>query len=145
MVPDHDDTVNDPFREIMSMMTTETIHESALMFLQAVVNGHIARILIDCDASYNFISEDFVKSHDLKADHIPCVLVMVASGMKSYLDQALMNFELKLDNFSDIITSAYVFPTTHGTEYDVILSFPWLFKSNPLIDWKTQTITIKSE
>ena len=33
LVPDHDDTVNDPFREIMSMMTTETIHKSALMFL----------------------------------------------------------------------------------------------------------------
>ena len=142
MVPDYNDTVNDPFREIMSMMTTETIHKSALMFLQ-VVNGHIARILIDCGASHNFISEDFVKSHDLKADHISCVSVTFASGMKSYLDQALMTFELKLDNFSDIITSAYVFPTIHGTEYGVILGLPWLFKNNPLIDWKTQIITIK--
>ena len=60
------------------------------------MNGHIARVLIGCGTSHNFISEDFVKSHDLKAGHIPCVSVTVASGMKSYLDQALMNFELIL-------------------------------------------------
>ena len=144
IVPDHDNTVNETFHEIMSMMTTKIIHKSALMFLQGVVNGYIARVLIDCGVSHNFISEDFVKSHDLKACHIPCVSVTVASGMKSYLDQALMNFELKVDNFSDVIACAYVFTTSHGTEYDVILDLALLFKNNPLIDWKTQIITIKT-
>ncbi|CAF2747692.1 unnamed protein product [Rotaria sp. Silwood2] len=124
------------------MMPAKEIDKSALLFLEGNVNGHATHILIDCGASHNFISEDFVKRHHFKTSLIPRVLVTVANGVTSYIDQVLLDFDLKLDHFNDKITSAYVFPISTATNYDVILGVPWLFKNNPCINWQTRTITI---
>ncbi|CAF3028738.1 unnamed protein product [Rotaria sp. Silwood2] len=143
-IPDNADNDIDPLREIMSMLTTQEFNTSELLFLEGNVNGYDARILIDCGASHNFISENFIKFHNLQTSGIPRVSVTVANGIKSYIDQELMNFELKLDEFNEKITSAYVFPINSETNYDMILGLPWLFKNNPRIDWKTRIITINT-
>jgi hypothetical protein len=96
-------------------------------------------------ASHNFISEDFVKCHTLPTTSVARVSVAVANGIKSYIDQALVDFELTLNNFNDKITLAYVFPIKSCANYDLILGLPWLFKINPHIDWKTRTITITAK
>jgi len=132
----------DPIHEIMSMIKTREFDQSALMFLEGNVNSYNARILIDCGASHNFIAEDFVKCHNLPTSRIARVSVTVANGIKSYIDQALVDFQLTLDVFNDTVTSAYVFPITSEANYDLILGLPWLFKNNPHIDWKTRIITI---
>ncbi|CAF4979974.1 unnamed protein product [Rotaria sp. Silwood1] len=55
---------------------------------------------------------------------VASVSVAVANGIKSYSDQALVNFELQLDRFSDRITLAYLFPIKPYTSYDLILGLP---------------------
>ncbi|CAF3434864.1 unnamed protein product [Rotaria socialis] len=142
--PDNGDYDIDPLRQIMSLMTTKEFNPSELLFLDGNVNGYDKHALIDCGASHNFISENFITFHNLPTRNIPPVSVTVANGIISHIDQALMNFELKLDDFNDNITSAYVFPIKSETNYDMILGLPWLFKHNPRIDWKTRIITIKT-
>jgi transposase InsO family protein len=149
LAADHDRTTpprvnndTDPLHEIMSLMKTRELDKSALIFLEGNVNSYNARILIDCGASHNFISEDFVKCHNLETTRVTSVSVTVANGIKSYIDQALINFHLKLDDFNDKITSAYVFPINSEADYDLILGLPWLFKNNPSIDWKKRIITL---
>lgn len=137
-------TDNDVLREIMSMVDTKEIDHSTMMFLEGNVNSCKARILIDCGASHNFISEDFVKYHSLSTTSIERVSVSVANGIALYISQALTNFELTVDNFNDKISSAYVFPIKSGANYDLILGLPWLFNINPHIDWKTRIITIQT-
>jgi transposase InsO family protein len=139
IISQNDDTL---FHEIMSMIKTRELDKSTLILLEGNVNSYYARILIDCGASHNFISEDFVKNHHLQTSCITRVSVTVANGIISYIDQALVNFELKLGNFDDKITSAYVFPVKSDANYDLILGLPWLFNNNPHIDWQTRVITI---
>jgi len=133
---------NDAIHEIMSMTKAKEVDKSTMIFLDGNVNGYNARILIDCGASHNFISEDFVKHYSLPTTSIARVSVTVANGIKSYIDQALVDFELTLGNFNDKIISAYVFPIKSDANYDLILGLPWLFNINPHIDWKTRIITI---
>ncbi|CAF4002497.1 unnamed protein product, partial [Rotaria sp. Silwood1] len=126
------------------MTTSREADKSSLLFLDGKVNDYQARILIDCGASHNFISENFVKCHDLPTSSVASVSVAVANGIKSYIGQALVNFELQLDQFNDRIALAYIFPIKSDANYDLILGLPWLFKNNPHIDWKKRTITITS-
>ncbi|CAF5088114.1 unnamed protein product, partial [Rotaria sp. Silwood1] len=97
---------------------------SLLLFLEGKLNDYQARILIGCGACYNFTSKNFVKYHDLATSSVASVSVAVANGIKSYSDQALVNFELQLDRFSDRITLAYLFPIKPYTSYDLILGLP---------------------
>ncbi len=128
--------------EIISMIETRESDESTMILLQGNVNGYNARVLIDCGASHNFISENFVKCHDLPTNRITPVSVTVANGRTSYINQVFEGFELALDDFNDRIISAYVFPIQSDANYDLILGLPWLFRINPSIDWKTRCITI---
>ncbi|CAF3853460.1 unnamed protein product [Rotaria sordida] len=65
-----------------------------------------------------------------------------SNGIKSYIDQTLVDFALKLDDFNNKITSPYVFPVKSEANHDLLLDLSWLFKNNPHIDWKTRIITI---
>ncbi|CAF3332568.1 unnamed protein product [Rotaria socialis] len=142
IVLENADIATDPVREIRSMMTAKDIDKSALLYLEGNVNGYDAHALIDCGTSHNFISEDFIKRHKFKISNTPRVSVTIANGVTSYIDQALLDFDLKLDDFNDKITLAYVFPINSKANHDVILGLPWLFKNNPRINWQTRTITI---
>ncbi len=133
---------DDVLREIMSMTETRKSDKMSMLLFEGGVYGYNACILIDCGASHNFISENFVKHHDLSTTSVARVSVTVANGMKSYIDQALVNFELTLNNFNDRITSAYVFPIQSCANYDLILGLLWLFSTNPHINWTTRIITI---
>ncbi|CAF1289643.1 unnamed protein product [Rotaria sordida] len=92
--------------------------------LEGNISDHNANILTDCDAAYNFISENFVKCHSLQTSHITCVSVTVANGIKSYTDQTLVDVALKLDDFNDKITSPYVFPVDSEANYDLLSDLP---------------------
>jgi hypothetical protein len=134
----------DKFSEIMSVVKTIEVKKPTLMFLEGKVNGCSTRVLLDCDASHNFISEDVIKCHDLQTRSITDVSVTVANEIKCYIDKALMNFELIFDRFHDKTISAYVFPIQSDANYDLILGLPWLITNNLHIDWKTRLITINA-
>ncbi|CAM4885360.1 unnamed protein product [Rotaria socialis] len=128
IVLENADIATDPVREIRSMMTAKDIDKSALLYLEGNVNGYDAHALIDCGTSHNFISEDFIKRHKFKISNTPRVSVTIANGVTSYIDQALVDFDLKLDDFNDKITLAYVFPINSKANHDVILGLPWCKK-----------------
>ncbi|CAF1660484.1 unnamed protein product [Didymodactylos carnosus] len=65
-----------------------------LIFLEEKLNGLNVCMLVDLDASRNFISEDFVKCHDLQADTVGCMSVSVGNGVKSHTDKVLTRFSL---------------------------------------------------
>jgi len=136
------DSGQDELPEIISMIKKKEFDKSALMFFDGTINGYHARILVDCGASHNFISEDFIKHHHLHTNPVTSVSVTVANGLTVYINQALMNFQLQLSDFNDKIPLAYVFPIKSDADYDVILGLPWLFQNNPSIDWKARTIII---
>lgn len=136
-------TDDDILRELMSMTKNHDLDSSTMLCFDGKVTGRNARILIDCGASHNFVSEWFVRNNQLLTTSVAAVEVIVASGSKLYVDQVLTNFELTLATFIDIVPSAYVFPFQSSMNYDLILGIPWLFHVNPCIDWPTHRITIR--
>ncbi|CAF1476084.1 unnamed protein product, partial [Rotaria sordida] len=141
--PDHR-TLNCP-KQPQQQHSTALSHQKnnkCIDVLEGNISGHNANILIDCDTSHNFISEIFFKCHSIQTSRITCVFVTVSNGIKSYIDQTLVDFALKLDDFNNKITSPYVFPVKSEANHDLLLDLSWLFKNNPHIDWKTRIITI---
>ena len=130
------------FQEIMSLINSNKNQSSSLLLLQGTVTDHPARILLDCGASHNFVAANFVGIHQLTTSNIPRVVVSVANGMESPIDRELKDFPLRIAEFVDTVSSAYVFDIPSSSDYDLILGLPWLFTNNPRIDWKRRTITI---
>ena len=56
------------------------------------------------------------------------------------LGQAFMGFKLIRDTFHDIIPSAYVFLIKFDAH--LTLHLPWLFNTNPRIDWKNRATIV---
>lgn len=107
------------------------------------VDGIPTVALIDSGSSENFLSESFVKMHDipLYRKSVPYLLT-TADGSLIDHNQGKITEEATISLRVEHQVERLVIDATNIGKSDIILGLPWLRKNNPHIDWKTMTITL---
>ena len=119
--------------------TAESDSDSVLRF-SGKIGRHDGDILIDSGATYNFISEAFVKKNRLRTTMTNSpIKVQLADGTTYECAAFLPSVEVKIGPYRSK-ASYYVLPMRGN---DAILGTSWLTTTNPQIDWRTKTITIR--
>ena len=124
-------------------MSNVTVLNNGLCDLLRVhgrVNGHKALILLDSGSTHDFMSADFVHKHNLETQTTGGVFtITLADGTTNRQQHTLTQpVHLVLPDLREEQTFT-VFPLSR---YDVILGKPWLAKSNPLINYRTNEVKI---
>jgi hypothetical protein len=100
--------------------------------------GVVAKVLLDCGSTTNFISRRFVYKHSIptvKSDRVS--VVKLADGSSQTTCRLVQSFPLYISN-RQLRENLLVLPIEN---FDIILGMPWLRKHNPIIDWSTDTLT----
>ena len=122
-------------------MKITKIGSSDLLILEARVQGHKGRVLIDSGASRQFISKAFAAKlkgpRVLKTDPDT---VRLANG-HAIKSEHVQRLAFSLADYSDHDT----FHEVDLEGFDLILGRPWLSRVNPAINWKTGTLRIKQK
>ncbi|CAF1509572.1 unnamed protein product, partial [Didymodactylos carnosus] len=127
---------------MLKMLNKIECADARLIIFNGTINGKNARILLDCGATHEFISNEFVKKHGIETDVVHRISVSVADGRASETTRATTTFDLQIDKFKDKIWG-YMVPL--GGHYDFILGRSWLFKHNPSVNWQTGVLIIKKD
>ena len=114
-------------------------HPRKLLQIRGTLNGRSVVLLIDCGASSNFVSTEFVKNNNLRISTTSIVhTVTLADGSKKasdgILEHACINIGTYTDHFDFIVLPL--------PKYDAILGLSWLQSLNPTIDWIKQSISL---
>lgn len=111
-----------------------------LIKLEGQLNGQHALVLIDCGSSSNFVSESFVRRHQLSTQPSQQQqTVDLADGSRRCSSCQVKDASVCIDSYRDSL-DLWVLPLAG---YDVILGMPWLEQYNPAIDWKRRVIVFE--
>ena len=114
-------------------------HEPQLILTGTYYN-HPARILIDCGATGDFISHDYVSTHKIPtSSRTPLEITLADGETQETCTSRTKPFKLRIGPYS--IKTCFDL-TTLNSDYDIILGMPWLAEDNPHIDWKKCQLTI---
>lgn len=109
-----------------------------LIKLSGFIGPHPAVILVDCGASGNFVSSSFVRQHQLSVTKVTdAPIVTLANGISKQSAGTVTAMPIRIGSYSDPID----FVSTDLQGYDAILGMPWLFRYNPRVDWRGQTLS----
>lgn len=121
-----------------SSQLTLTGTQSCLDFIGTFA-GQKGRIKVDTGASDSFISTDFVSKAKLATT--PCNRAVALADGKTVQARATCCVRMQLEKHTDVVP-LYVLQL--GAEYDVILGVNWLRKHSVVLDFETNTLTIKN-
>ncbi|OIR56707.1 MAG: uncharacterized protein A8A55_2544 [Amphiamblys sp. WSBS2006] len=107
-----------------------------LLCISGTVNGRRVKMLIDSGASNNFIAKSAVGYLGLRAIKCRARRILLANGSECTADEKCEYVKIRGER--DFKITATVIPGIHT--YDMILGQEFLFKYNPVIDWKTGRI-----
>jgi len=112
--------------------------------MYVTLNGHRARVLLDCGASGNYITWRVARQHGFRitTKQHPYRLGL-ADG--SHADHGMITREtvglaMNIEEHQEVI-SFDVFDSS----WDAVLGIPWLEKWNPQIDWRHKTLKFPEE
>lgn len=105
---------------------------------EGTFHGKEVLIMIDSGASGDYISDEWVKKHNLKIYGSP-VTVKLADGREVPTQGQLKTGTLRMEGYQTAITPQVV-PLW---EPILVLGRRWLRKANPHIDWRTDEAVIK--
>jgi len=101
--------------------------------------------LVDSDATSSFIDQTFVVQHNIpmikKSTHVPVEVIdgrTIASGAITHETTPL---ELCIGKHTEKIV-LNIISTSH---HPIILGLPWLEAYNPIIDWRSRTLTFSAQ
>lgn len=101
--------------------------------MRGTIDGYPARVLIDCGASCNYISERLVSRYQLRTKTFhPPLTIELADGSQSKTSEELLKQRVVLPGFNGRVDLVI----TTLNQYDVILGIPWFKAYQPLIDWQ---------
>ena len=121
---------------------TTTADVADLPQLVGSFGGRRAVCLIDCGASGNFISLEFVRRHG-----IPMVIsrrrrtITLADGSQQSSRLCVQDVPLQLGRHRERMDCTVMSLKNHG--FDVVLGMPWLQQANPQIDWSRRVMTLR--
>lgn len=114
-------------------------HSKLLILYIQTSYGVIAKVLLDCGSTSNFISSRFVYKHSVTtAKAARSQVVKLADGSVQHTCKIAPSFPLYINN-QTMNESLLVLPIEN---FDIILGMPWLKKHNPSIDWQTEVLTL---
>jgi hypothetical protein len=114
--------------------TTRTLN------IEVEIDSKLALVLLDSGASSNFISSRFVEGSNLPVSIVVDGPSVILPDGARHQCHEVVQLKLQVQEYQDKV-QAYVFPLVH---YDLILGMSWLSQVNPIIDWQTGTIQVKS-
>jgi hypothetical protein len=112
-----------------------------LTVLSGLLNNRPAKFLIDSGSTHDHIAEKFVSDTDTAVSEIPTKAVSLADGSIKKCNQVAKYIPVAIGKFRDQVT----FRVLPLQNYDAILGRPWLFRHNPRIDWRENTVELNSE
>jgi len=114
----------------------------ALMKFQGKIGAISPTFLIDSGSSGNFVSEAFVRQHQLRLEDLPRdqqVDVSLADGTPYTVERVLPASRVAIQGYHDRIDLNVLSNLT----FDVVLGTPWLQAINPSIDWQRNQLTLR--
>lgn len=115
--------------------------KAKLLTFKGSINGHSAVILIDSGATHDYLSTDFTKRHKLGQPQGKSAQVALADGTLMDTFTLPSKLPLRIQGFRDEV-KFHVFPIAG---YDAILGRPWLYRHNPSINWRQQSMEFVTE
>ncbi len=112
-----------------------------LLVLTGCAHGKPVRMLIDCGATLNFASANWVKRDRVPTQPSALIRVRLADGTETTASQACSNLHYQIDGFH---SAGDFLVTKLQPDVDLICGKPWLEQHNPAIDWRANTISIGS-
>jgi hypothetical protein len=118
-------------------------HGGILFRIDATVHGHLARCLIDCGASSDFISIEFIKRHGLEK-----LMLATEHRVRGYDGQltpaaGVVEAAVTLSSLGEAKGAAPLrLLATQLHSDDVILGLPWLTASGAVIDFAARSVAL---
>ena len=110
------------------------------LILRGYYYGCPARILLDCGATGDFISRDYVTTHNLPTSSQTPLDITLADGItQETCDSRTTPSNLHIGPYS--IKTGFNL-TALNSDYGIILGMSWLTDENPQIDWVKHQLTI---
>jgi hypothetical protein len=138
----------DLHRKVPFQLPTEVNHITKsvghrLIKLDGTLAGKHASFLLDSGASHTYVSKSFVIRNKLSkvADgNEPSVRLSVtlADGTIKPSDGVLESVPVRISSYADDLDFAV---TELSSTHDAILGMSWLYRLNPVIDWRAGTIS----
>ena len=124
---------------LLNRWTTNSPHSSLpLLKLIATINGIQGTILVDCGATGDFISHEFIRKNRLPSTLLASkTSLRLVDGTTYTISRRASALTLRFPGFEGTVTPLIV--PLQG--YDLILGMPWLTNHNPHIDWRTRTLS----
>jgi hypothetical protein len=121
-------------------------HGGVLFRIDATIHGHRARCLMDCGASSDFISIDFLKRHGLENQML--TTKHLVRGYDGQLTPAAGVIEAPvtlslLGDSKGAVSQQLLAAQLHSD--DVILGLPWLSATGAVIDFAARSVTLDHE
>lgn len=117
-----------------------TVRKGTIILL-GILLGHQCRFLVDCGATGEFVSSQFVKKHQMSKKAVVMIhpqRIEFADGTEYTSLKALIGADWNAGGFSG--KRSWTIAPLVTTEYDAILGMNWLEEENPIINWKKHQI-----
>ena len=125
----------------LNVMNTHLTFAQKLLIVAGNISKERAVVMIDSGASRNFLSSSFARKCNIRINTEYRDNIRLANGQSITGDGIIKSLRVHLGPY----TANLNFSVTQLTQgYDVILGKPWLTKVNPDINWKTNTIKIRT-
>ena len=122
---------------LMKIKGPTLAQRGGLLKYQILVNNNFSVVMIDCGATLDFISLSVAQSLGLKLEPADSKLsVKLADGSSISSSYIVKNVCLQMGDYVEMRTLR-VLPMNN---IQIILGKPWLYDTNPVIDWKTHTM-----
>lgn len=109
------------------------IRSAPLIEMKGSIGGHPARILIDCGASCNYVSQRMVNRYQLRKQTFhPPLTIELADGSQTEASEELIGQKVMMLGFDGRVDLVI----TTLKQYDVILGIPWFQRYQPVMDWR---------
>ena len=116
-----------------------TIATRSLIKLSGFVAGKSAVFLLDCGATGNFVSAEFVRKHNLSTKPLPHQdVITLADGSQQKAGSIVNAAVISIGSYTDILD----FVSLPLAGYDIILGMPWLDHFNPSVNWKKHVVSL---
>ena len=116
-----------------------TIATRSLIKLSGFVAGKPAVFLLDCGATGNFVSAEFVRKHNLSTSPLPHPdVITLADGSQQKAGSIMNAADIGIGSYTDTLD----FVSLPLAGYDVILGMPWLDHFNPIVNWRKHVVSM---
>ena len=114
--------------------------DNSLIYYNVKIGGSSSKTLLDCGATRTWMDISCAKKHGFRLTEIDPVEVELADGSKVFCRHKIDRLVLKFTSFKHD-TDLYVMDFKGA--HDIILGRDFLYRRNPIIDWRTGEMSLR--